>query len=133
MQQIIAGMYSATSGLYTYLRQGVDNGYDHYHYPPPVVTGEGETKLTEGCKQALTLVMGPCMPPFLVSPDTELVGESPRSPRGLDLKGVMDWDTPEARVNCSLSSTLVLPLAATRHTVSHASHTGRKVTENVLT
>ena len=120
---MIADMYSATSGLYTYLRQGVDNnGYDHYHYPPPVVTGEGETKLTEGCTQALTLVMGPCMPPFLVSPDTELVGESPRSPRGLDLKGVMDWDTPEARVNCSLSSTLVLPLAATRHTVSHASH-----------
>merc|ERR1740129_979154 len=25
--------------------------------------------------------------------------------------GVVDWDTPEARVNCSLSSTLVLPLA----------------------
>ena len=50
MQRIIAGMYSATSGLYTYLIQGVDNGYDHYHYPhpPPVVTGEGETKLTEG-------------------------------------------------------------------------------------
>ena len=121
---MIADMYSATSGLYTYLRQGVDNGYDHYHYPhpPPVVTVEGETKPTEGCTQALTLVMGPCMPPFLVSPDTELVGESPRSPRGLDLKGVMDWDTPEARVNCSLSSTLVLPLAATRHTVSHASH-----------
>ena len=50
MQHIFAGMYSATSGLYTYLRQGVDNGYDHYHYPPPVVTVEGETKPTEGCR-----------------------------------------------------------------------------------
>ena len=54
--------------------------------------------------------MGPWAP-FLVSPDTEEVGDSPLSPRGLDLNGVMDWDTPEARVNCSLSSTLVLPLA----------------------
>ena len=56
----------------------------------------------------LTFVMGPW--PFLVSPDTEEVGDS-SLPLGLDLKGVMDWDTPEARVNCSLSSTLVLPLA----------------------
>ena len=48
MQLIIADMYSAPSGLYTYLRQGVKNGNDHYHYPPPVVTGEGETKPTEG-------------------------------------------------------------------------------------
>ena len=57
------------------------------------------------------MVIGPCIP-FLVSPETEEVGDS-SLPRGLDLKGVMDWETPEARVNCSLSSTLVLPLAAT--------------------
>ena len=29
----------------------------------------------------------------------------------LDLKGVIDWDTPEASVNCSLNSTLVRPFA----------------------
>ena len=55
------------------------------------------------------------MEPFLpVSPETEEVGDS----RGaLDLKGVMDWETPEARVNCSRSSTLVRPLAAQTHRV----------------
>lgn len=57
--------------------------------------------------------MGPCMEPFLpwgaaCSPETEEVGDS----RGaFDLKGVMDWETPEARVNCSRSSTLVRPFA----------------------
>ena len=30
---------------------------------------------------------------------------------GFDLNGVILWDTPEARVNCSLNSTLVRPLA----------------------
>ena len=72
----------------------------------------------------LTLVMGPW--PFLVSPDTEEVGDSPLSPLGLDLKGVMDCDTPEASVNCSLSSTLVLPLAENCHTVSHITQTQRE-------
>ncbi len=48
--------------------------------------------------------------PFLPSPDMEEVGEATGA--AFDLKGVMDWDTPEARVNCSLSSTLVRPLAA---------------------
>jgi hypothetical protein len=57
------------------------------------------------------LVIGPCIDPFLVSPDTEEVGLS----RGaFDLNGVIDWETPEARVNCSLSSTLVRPLAEGR-------------------
>ena len=58
---------------------------------------------------SLTLVIGPDVGmPFLPSPDMEEVGEAAGA---LDLKGVMDWDTPEARVNCSLSSTLVRPLA----------------------
>ena len=56
------------------------------------------------------MVIGPWAP-FLWSPETEEVGDSPRSPRGFDLNGVMDWETPEARVNCSRSSTLVRPLA----------------------
>ena len=60
-----------------------------------------------------------------MSPDTEEVGDS-SLPLGLDLKGVMDWDTPEARVNCSLSSTLVLPLAENCHTVSHITQTQRE-------
>ena len=67
--------------------------------------------------------MGPC--PFLVSPDTDEVGDS-SLPLGLDLKGVMDWDTPEARVNCSLSSTLVLPLAENCHTVSHITQNSKR-------
>lgn len=37
--------------------------------------------------------------------DTELLG------LGLDLNGVMLWDTPSARMNCSRNSTLVRPLA----------------------
>ena len=53
-------------------------------------------------------MIGPCMEPFLVSPETEEVGLSLGA---LDLKGVIDWETPEARVNCSRSSTLVRPLA----------------------
>ena len=65
------------------------------------------------------MVMGPCMPPFLVSPDTEEVGEL-ASRGALDLNGVIDWETPEARVNCSLSSTLVRPLAASRGLSTHA-------------
>jgi len=52
------------------------------------------------------LVMGPCMEPLRVSPETEEVGLSLGA---FDLKGVMDWETPEARVNCSRSSTLVRP------------------------
>ena len=58
-----------------------------------------------------TLVMGP-WDPFLTSPETEEVGDSPLSALGLDLKAVMDCEAPVGRVNCSLSSTLVLPLAA---------------------
>jgi len=54
--------------------------------------------------------MGPCIPPFLVSPDTEEVGEACAG-GALDLKGVIDWETPEARVNCSLNSTFVRPFA----------------------
>ena len=82
--------------------------------------------------ELLTLVMGPCIP-FLVSPDTELVGDSPRSPRGLDLNGVMDWETPEARVNCSLNSTLVLPFAATNNTMLVTLHTNiRRNTPSTL-
>jgi hypothetical protein len=46
--------------------------------------------------------------PFRPSPDMDEVGEAAGA---LDLKGVMDCETPEARVNCSLSSTLVRPLA----------------------
>ena len=57
----------------------------------------------------LTLVMGPEVGrPLRPSPEMEEVGEAAGA---LDLKGVMDWETPEARVNCSLSSTLVRPLA----------------------
>ena len=59
------------------------------------------------CKHP-TLVMGPCMDPLRVSPETEDVGLSLGA---FDLKGVMDWETPEARVNCSRSSTLVRPFA----------------------
>ena len=52
------------------------------------------------------------MLPFLCcSPETEDVGDDWVG-GALDLKGVIDWETPEARVNCSLSSTLVRPLAA---------------------
>ena len=43
-----------------------------------------------------------------MSPETEDVGLSLGA---FDLNGVMDWETPEARVNCSRSSTLVRPLA----------------------
>ena len=52
--------------------------------------------------------MGPCIP-FLVSPETDDVGEACCG--AFDLKGVIDWDTPDAKVNCSLNSTLVRPFA----------------------
>ena len=65
--------------------------------------------------------MGPWAP--FLSPDTEEVGDSPRSPRGFDLNGVMDWETPEARVNCSLNSTLVRPLATMGNTKLAKYHT----------
>ena len=55
-------------------------------------------------------MIGPCIPPFLVSPETEDVGDA-WAGGALDLKGVIDWDTPEASVNCSLNSTLVRPFA----------------------
>ena len=41
--------------------------------------------------------------------ETELLGLA--SALDLDLKAVILWETPEARVNCSRSSTLVRPLA----------------------
>ncbi len=62
----------------------------------------------------LTFVMGPetlgrC--PEL--PETEASGLGPLND-GLDLKGVMLWETPAARVNCSRSATLARPLAVWR-------------------
>ena len=56
--------------------------------------------------------MGPADMLLRGPPDTEEVGLSDGPGPALDLKGVIDCETPEARVNCSLSSTLVLPLAA---------------------
>ena len=53
-------------------------------------------------------MIGPCIEPLRVSPETEDVGLSLGA---FDLNGVIDWETPEARVNCSRSSTLVRPLA----------------------
>jgi len=48
---------------------------------------------------------------------TLVIGPTTRSPglafciNILDLKGVIAWETPSARTNCSRSSTLVRPLA----------------------
>ena len=44
-------------------------------------------------------------------PETELPGLGSPAAEGLDLKAVMDCETPLARVNCSLSSTFVRPFA----------------------
>ena len=48
----------------------------------------------------------------------------------LDLNGVMDWETPEARVNCSRSSTLVRPLAANTHKVITVRHTPKEINDD---
>lgn len=61
---------------------------------------------------SLILVIGPDMlwrcPDC---PETELFGLVSAALEGLDLKAVMLCETPEARVNCSRSSTFVRPLA----------------------
>ena len=63
--------------------------------------------------------MGPDIP-FLPSPDTEELGEA--AVWALLLKPAIDWLTPEANTNCSLSSTLVRPFAKKEKTQvsSHA-------------
>ena len=68
-----------------------------------------EKKYGQPSSRTPTFVMGPVTPPFLPSPDTEDVGEAWGG--AFVLKEVMAWLTPGARVNCSLSSTLVRPLA----------------------
>ena len=59
-----------------------------------------------------TLVIGPEMLPLWPDwpPDTELFG-LPSVLEGLALNAVILCETPEAKVNCSRSSTLVRPLA----------------------
>jgi hypothetical protein len=61
---------------------------------------------------SLILVMGPADMLLRGPPDTEEPGLSATEGLSLVLKGVMDCETPEARVNCSLNSTLVRPFAA---------------------
>ena len=70
------------------------------------------TIMTRGTGPSLTFVIGPetlgrC---WLELPETEASGLGPLKD-GLDLNGVMLWETPAAKVNCSRSSTLVRPLA----------------------
>lgn len=63
-----------------------------------------------------TFVMGPETLGLCPCPEMEPLGDCAVR----DLKGVMLWETPDASVNCSRSSTLVRPLAAKtrRHEVS---------------
>ena len=56
----------------------------------------------------ITFVIGPETLGRWDSPEMEPLG---LLSLGLDLNGVILWDTPEARVNCSLNSTFVRPLA----------------------
>ena len=60
----------------------------------------------------LTFVIGP--ETLCLCPETELPGLGSPAPEALDLNGVMDCETPLARVNCSRSSTFVRPFAAKR-------------------
>ncbi len=55
----------------------------------------------------LILVIGPETLGRCPCPEIELPGLD----WARDLNGVIDWETPEARVNCSLSSTFVRPFA----------------------
>jgi hypothetical protein len=59
----------------------------------------------------LTLVIGPDM--LGLWPEGPATDESGLGPliEAFDLNGAMLWETPEAKVNCSRSSTLVRPLA----------------------
>ena len=59
---------------------------------------------------SLTFVIGP--ETLCLCPETELPGLGRPAPEALDLNGVMDCETPLARVNCSRSSTFVRPFAA---------------------
>jgi hypothetical protein len=64
----------------------------------------------KGCFR--TLVMGPALPEKeLRWPEPPWLDTLDELGLGLDLKAVMLWETPSAKMNCSRSSMLVRPLA----------------------